>query len=105
MTIRHTDGSPRGHGQLVIVQSLRQQARIELETIAGQVGFDSSLLGRCREAWNGWERQAIISILHDDYANAEVILDRGVHALRQVLPMVGADRLSEEEVAQLIVAA
>jgi hypothetical protein len=105
MTICHNDGSPRGHERMVMVQSLRHQARIELETIAGQSGFDSTLLGRCREAWNAWERQAIISILYDDYANAEVILDRGVHALRQVLPMVGTDRLSAEEVAQLIAAA
>jgi hypothetical protein len=99
------NGSPRGHGRMLPIQALRQEARIELETIASEVGLDSTLMGRCRDAWNAWERQAIISILHDDYANAEVILDRAVHALRQVLPMVGTDRLSEEEVAQLIAAA
>jgi hypothetical protein len=90
---------------MFLIQTLRQHARIELATIADEVGLESTLLGRCREAWNAWERHAIISILHDDYANAEVILERGVHALRQVLPMVRTDRLSEEEVARLIAAA
>jgi hypothetical protein len=90
---------------MFLIQTLRQEARIEMETIADELGRDSTMLGHCREAWNTWERHAIISILHDDYANAEVILERGVHALRLVLPLVRSDRLSEEEVARLIAAA
>jgi hypothetical protein len=90
---------------MFLIQTLRQEARLELDSIADELGLDSTLLGRCRDAWNAWERHAIISILHDDYPNAEAILERGVHALRQVLPMVRADGLSEEEVAQLITAA
>jgi hypothetical protein len=96
---------PRGSGRLALIKALRLEARLELEVIARQAGQHSTLLVRCREAWNTWERQAIISVLHEDVANAEVILDRGLHALRQVLVLVRTDRLSEEEVASLIVAA
>jgi hypothetical protein len=95
----------RDLGRLSLIQALRQEARLELAIIAGEAGQHSTLLDRCREAWSTWERQAIISILHEDFANAEVILDRGLHALRQVLELVRTDRFSEDEVASLIAAA
>jgi hypothetical protein len=94
----------RRHGQLTLIQSLRHDARLELAIIAEEAGQGSTLTARCREAWNNWEREAIISVLHGDYANAEVILDRGVHALRQVLTLTRVDQLSEEDLGSLIAA-
>jgi hypothetical protein len=97
--------APRPTGKLSHFQSLRLEARLELAIIAEEAGEGSTLLDRCRDAWNGWEREAIISVLNGDYANAEVILDRGVHALRQVLTLVRVDRLSEDDLISLIAAA
>jgi hypothetical protein len=88
-----------------LIQSLREEAGHQLDHIAAEVGEDSRLLLRCREVWGNWEREALISILHHDYANAEVMLDRGVHALRHALQLVHKDRLSEEELVSLIAAA
>ena len=92
-------------GRWTLIQSLRQAADRQLADIAAEVGEDSRLLLRCREVWGNWEREALVSILHDDYANAEVMLDRGVHALRHTLQLVHQDRLSEEELMSLIAAA
>jgi hypothetical protein len=94
----------RRHGQLTLIQSLRHDARLELAIIADEAGQGSTLMVRCREAWNNWEREAIISVLHGDYPNAEVILDRGVHALRQVLTLTRIDHLSEDDLVSLIAA-
>ena len=88
-----------------LIQSLRQAADHHLAIIETRAGRDSRVLRRCREVWGGWEREALISVLHDDYANAEVMLDRGVHALRHTLQLVHQDRLSEEELLSLIAAA
>jgi hypothetical protein len=88
-----------------LIQALRLSAAQELAVIADEVGQDSTLLERCRQAWSGWERQALISILHRDLANAEVILDRGVHALHHALDLIRTDRLSEEDLSKLIAAA
>jgi hypothetical protein len=96
--------SPPAQGRWTVVQSLRQQAERELAVIAGETGPGSSLLDRCQDAWESWERQAVISILHHDVANAEVILDRGVHVLRQALDLVRKDRLSEDDAATLVTA-
>lgn len=96
---------PPVHGRWTLIQSLRQEAEQELANIAAEVGGNSRLLLCCREAWGNWEREALISILHHDYANAEVMLDRGVHALRHALQLVHKDRLSEEELVSLIAAA
>lgn len=87
------------------IQALRQSAYRQLGDIAAAVGRDSRLARRCREAWAGWEREAVVSILHGDFANAEVVLDRGVHALSHALELVRTDRLSEDEVVSLITAA
>jgi hypothetical protein len=92
-------------GRWTLIQSLRQAADQELANIAAEVGEDSRLLQRCREVWDNWEREALISILHHDYANAEVMLDRGVHSLRHALQLVNQDQLSEEELVSLIAAA
>jgi hypothetical protein len=88
-----------------MIQSLRQSADLHLAVIASRSGPDSRVLRRCREVWGDWEREALISILHRDYANAEVLLDRGVHSLRHALDVVQKDRLSEEEMLSLIAAA
>ncbi len=100
-----TSSSTPVHGRWTLVQSLRQAADQQLANIAAEVGEDSRLLLRCREVWGNWEREALISILHQDFANAEVMLDRGVHALRHALQLVHQDQLSEEELVSLIAAA
>jgi len=87
------------------IQALRQAADRHLAVIAARSGRESRLLHRCREVWGNWEREALISILHRDYANAEVLLDRGVHALRHALEVVQKDRLTEDEMLSLIAAA
>jgi hypothetical protein len=87
------------------LQALRQEADRHLALIAADTGEDSRLHHLCREVWSGWEREALISVLHHDHANAEVMLDRGVHALRHALDLVHKDRLSEDELVSLIAAA
>ncbi len=88
-----------------LIQSLRRSADQQLAAIAADIGQDSRLLGHCRQVWGHWEREALISILHRDYANAEVMLDRGVHVLRHALDLLHQDRLTEEELKNLIAAA
>jgi hypothetical protein len=87
------------------IQALRRSADLHLAVIATDAGTDSRLHHHCREVWATWEREALVSILHRDYANAEVMLDRGVHTLRHALDLLRTDRLSEEDVASLIAAA
>jgi hypothetical protein len=87
------------------IQALRQEADRQLALIAADTGEHSRLHRLCREVWGGWEREALISILHHDHANAVVMLDRGVHALRHALDLVHKDRLSEDELVSLIAAA
>lgn len=88
-----------------LIQELRQAADQHLASIAADAGADSLLLRHCQAVWGHWEREALISILHHDYTNAEVMLDRGVHVLGHALALVHEDRLSEEEMVKLIAAA
>jgi hypothetical protein len=87
------------------IESLRLAADRQLEVIAAATGQDSRLYRRCREVWGDWEREALISILNRDHANAEVMLDRGLHVLRHALDLVREGQLSEEDVVILIAAA
>jgi hypothetical protein len=93
------------HGRWTQIQALRQAADLQLAVIASRAGPDSRLVRRCRELWGDWEREALVSVLHQDHANAEVILDRGVHALRYALALVHEDKLSEDELLSLIAVA
>jgi len=86
------------------IERLRQSADAQLAVIAAAVGEDSRLHRRCREVWGSWEREALVSILNRDFANAEVMLDRGVHALRHALELVRENRLSEDDLESLIAA-
>jgi hypothetical protein len=92
-------------GRWALIQSLRQSADRHLAVIATRTGQASRLHHRCREVWGNWEREALVSILNRDYANAEVLLDRGVHSLRHALEVVQKERLTEDEMVQLIAAA
>jgi hypothetical protein len=92
-------------GRWTSIQALRQAAHRELVTIAAELGDDSPLLARCREVWGNWEREALISTLHQDYDNAEVMLDRGVHSLQHALQLVREDHLSQDELMSLIASA
>lgn len=84
--------------------ALRRSARLELERIAEVGGRDSALLRGSREAWRAWEAAATASLLHGDVANALVILDRGVHALRHALEASARERLPADELSALLVA-
>jgi len=92
-------------GRWTQIQALRQAADRQLAVIATRAGPNSRLARRCRDLWGDWEREALVSVLHQDHANAEVILDRGVHALRHALALVHEDRLSEDELLSLIAVA
>jgi hypothetical protein len=87
------------------IESLRLAADRQLEVIAAATGQGSRLHRRCRDVWGDWEREALISILNRDHANAEVMLDRGLHVLRHALDLVREGQLSEEDVVILIAAA
>jgi uncharacterized protein (DUF1697 family) len=93
------------HERWARIQVLRQAADQKLAVIASRSGPDSRLARRCRDLWGDWEREALVSVLHQDHANAEVILDRGVHALRHALDLVHQDRLSEDELLSLLAVA
>lgn len=97
--------APQAESRWPAIQALRQEADRQLALIAADTGEGSRLHGLCREVWSSWEREALISVLHHDHANAEVMLDRGVHALRHALDLVHKDRLSEDELASLMAAA
>ena len=84
--------------------ALRRSARRELDRVAEVMGRDSALLSRCREAWRLREADASASVLHGDTANAVVILERGVHALRHALDAAGREHLPVDEVYALMVA-
>ncbi len=104
-----TPPAPQSTGQAgdrwTLIQALRLEADHQLEVIAFRVGSDSRLHRRCREVWGDWEREALTSIMHGDFANAEVLLDRGVHALRHALDLAQKDRLTEDDLLALIAAA
>jgi hypothetical protein len=106
------DRSPATHltlgqagGRWAVIQSLRLSADRHLAVIATRTGQASRLHQRCREVWGDWEREALVSILNRDYANAEVLLDRGVHSLSHALEVVQKERLTEEEMVKLIAVA
>jgi hypothetical protein len=92
-------------GRWTLIQALRREADHHLEVIAFRIGPDSRLHRRCRDVWGDWEREALTSIMHGDFANAEVLLDRGVHALRHALDLAQKDRLTEDDLLALIAAA
>ena len=85
------------------VRELRLEGDKQLAVIAAEVGANSIILRHCREAWGRWKREAVVSLIHRDVDNAEVMLDRGLHVLRCALELVRADRLSPDEMAKLIV--
>jgi uncharacterized protein (DUF1697 family) len=93
------------HGRWTRIQVLRQAADRQLAVIAARAGPDSRLARRCRDLWGDWEREALVSVLHQDLGNAEVILERGVHALSHALDLVHQDRLSEDELLSLLAVA
>lgn len=84
--------------------ALRRSARRELALVAEVSGRGSPLHLRCLEAWRLREADASASILHGDVANAEVILDRGVHALGHALQASGRERIPVDELFALMVA-
>jgi hypothetical protein len=92
-------------GHWTRIQVLRQAADRQLAVIATRAGPDSRLARRCRDLWGDWEREALISVLHQDHRKAEVILDRGVEALYHAQDLVQQGVLSEDEVLSLLAVA
>jgi hypothetical protein len=86
------------------VKELRHAGETRLAVIAAEVGRDAAILRHCREAWGRWKREAAVSLIHHDVANAEVMLDRARHGLDGALELVRADRLTPDDVAKLIAA-
>jgi hypothetical protein len=93
------------HGRWTRIQVLRRAADQQLAVIASRAGQNSRLARRCRDLWGDWEREALISVLHQDHRNAEVILDRGVEALYHAQDLVQQGVLSEDEVLSLLAVA
>ena len=86
------------------IDALRRRAASELEEIAGVVGVDSPLYLRCLEAWRRREAAAAVSIWHQDLANAEIILDRGVHSLGLAMEAWRGEQIPVEELFALMAA-
>jgi hypothetical protein len=86
------------------VKELRHAGETQLAAIAAEVGPDAPILRHCREAWGRWKREAAVSLVHHDVANAEVMLDRGLHVLACAVELVRADRLTPDDMARLIAA-
>jgi len=90
------------HARWAGVNQARQAAAKHLSVIARAAGKDSALYHRCQEVWYARERDALLSILYRDFANAEVILDHGVHALGQALQVAERKELSLDELSSLM---
>jgi hypothetical protein len=90
------------HARWAGVNQARQDAAHHLAVIARTAGKDSALYHRCQEVWYARERDALLSILYRDFANAEVILDHGVHALGQALQVAERKELSLDELSSLM---
>jgi hypothetical protein len=87
------------------IQSLREAGGRLVTILEMQSSPGSRLPPACREAWSGWEHEALTAITHRDYERAELALDRGVHALRHALDLVRQARLSEDVILSLLAAA
>jgi hypothetical protein len=93
------------HERWARIQVLRQAADQKLAVIASRSGPDSRLARRCRDLWGDWEREALVSVLHQDHSRAEVLLDRGVEALYHAHDLVQQGALSEDELLSLLAVA
>lgn len=84
------------------IEALRRSAARELRLIKAVVGPADPLYLGCLEVWRLREGAAATSIEFGDLANAEVILDRGLHALRHALTASRRERIPAAELIALM---
>ena len=84
------------------IDRLRKAAKACLERAAARHGARSAIHLQLQAVWARAEQQALLSVLHDDFANAATILDQAVHVLRTAPDAVQRGELGGEDLAALI---
>ena len=86
------------------ISEAREAATNRLSKIAGEHGRDSQLWRMCDDVWRSRESEALTSLIYGDFANAKVILARGLHILTHAPALVENGELPLEEAALLLAA-
>jgi hypothetical protein len=86
----------------ITIERLRSTAEARLELIAEEFGPESPLLRQCQRVWLMAEGQAVLSVLHEDHINAEVILSHAVQVLEHAPAVARRAELTGPELAALM---
>jgi len=86
----------------ITIERLRATAEARLQLIAEEFGEQSPLLRQCERVWLLAEGQAVLSVLHDDHLNAEVVLSHAVQVLEHAPAVARRAELSPQELLSLM---
>ena len=86
----------------ITIERLRAVAEARLQLIAEEFGPESPILRQCERLWLLAEGQAVLSVLHEDHVNAEVILSHAVQVLEHAPAVARRAELSGPELAALM---
>lgn len=86
----------------ITIERLRATAEARLRLISEEFGPESTLLRQCERVWLMAEGQAVLSVLHDDHLNAQVILSHAVQVLEHAPAVARRAELTGPELAALM---
>jgi hypothetical protein len=84
------------------IERLRACAEARLDAIADEFGAESTLVRQCQRVWLLAEGQAVLSLLHDDPLNAEVVLSHAVQVLEHAPAVARRAELAPQDLAALM---
>jgi hypothetical protein len=84
------------------LEHLRAAAAHRLRLTASEFGGSAQLTHHSELAWAEAHRCAVVSVLHDDYGNAVVILRDAVHTLERAAEAVRRGELSQSDIGTLV---
>ncbi len=88
--------------QLRALDEIRERAARRLEGIAEKHGRASDLYRKCQSLWDKREEDAFASLVHGDFENAAVVLERGLNALVYGPEALKKGQLALNDVVQLM---
>ena len=84
------------------IERLQADAEARLRSIADEFGAHSTLAGQCQRVWLAAEGQAVLSLLHDDPLNAEVVLSHALQVLEHAPAVARRAELAPHELTALM---
>lgn len=84
------------------LEHLRAAAAHRLRLTASEFGGSAQITRHSELAWAEAHRCAVVSVLHDDYGNAVVILRDAVHTLERAAEALRRGELSQSDIGTLV---